>query len=185
MGAHGDRIALLRAPAYLGSRGEIDVVDLQGNFLVRGLAPAAGHTSRLAWSPDGTRIAYRTRSGRVAVVRASSGSRRELPPALHGRDPAWSPTGNALALATRRGIAVVHPSGRGHRQLTRGRGRDKSPSFSPDGRWIAFARQTGVCDRPGGRCEQDLYRVPRAGGKPTLIRRTPKLIETAPVWSPR
>ncbi len=79
----------------------------------------------------------------------------------------------------------MRPSRLGIRLLTRDGRTAKTPTWSPDGRWIAYAHQTGGCDRPDAPCEQDLYRVRAAGGAPELIRRTPKLIETSPVWAPR
>jgi Tol biopolymer transport system component len=167
------------------SRAGIDVVDLQGNVVTRDLAPDVASASRISWSPDSTRLVYGTRRNALRVVTSASSERRGLGRGVRGSDPAWSPDGRWIAFATSRGIAVVRPSGRSLRMLTRGGRRDKTPTWSPDGRWVAYARQTGACNRPDARCEQDLYRVAAAGGPAELIRRTPKLIETSPVWAPR
>jgi Tol biopolymer transport system component len=99
-------------------------------------------------------------------------------------DPSWSPGGTWLAVTTKRGIARVRPSGREFHMLTRGGPKDRAPTWSPDGGWVAFTRESGVCDRPEGRCRQDLFRVPAGGGAAELVRRTPALIETAPAWGP-
>ena len=178
----GDRLALVHALPGDASSARIDVVDLHGTVLTRDAAPDVAPTSRISWSPDGARLAYGTRAGRVRLLTVAPGARKALTGRPLGSDPAWSPNGRLLALATSRGIALVRRSRFGIRLLTRDGRRDKTPTWSPDGRWIAYAHQTGGCDRPDAPCEQDLYRVRAAGGDPELIRRTPKLIETSPVW---
>jgi Tol biopolymer transport system component len=181
----GDRLALVHALPGDASSAGIDVVDLHGTVVARDAAPDVAPTSRISWSRNGGRLAYGTRAGRVRLLTVASGARQALTGRPLGSDPAWSPNGRLIALATSRGIVLVQPSRFGIRLLTRGGRADKTPTWSPDGRWIAYAHQTGSCDRPDAPCEQDLYRVRAAGGNPELIRRTPKPIETSPVWAPR
>jgi Tol biopolymer transport system component len=185
----GKRIAVLRGSPGDQSDARVDVVDLGGTVQAKGLAPDVSPISRLSWSPDGRRLVYRQRSadptqpfGKLRVLTAASGKRRWLRVAVPGSDPAWSPDGAWVAFATSRGIAVARPSGSGYRLLTHGGVRDMTPTWSPDGSWVAYAHQSGTCDKPEGRCRQDLYRVAIAGGSGQLIRRTSKLIETNPVW---
>jgi WD40 repeat protein len=133
-----------------------------------------GGIPALAWSPDGSTIAYvvNTRSepsrSSVFVVRPGATPMRITEPsvlfsassgwgaldALNGFDElAWSPDGTRLALSTSRdGLIVVPIDGSGGRTVI-----DEHPgsfAWSPDGRQIAFG---------DGR---DLVIVPASGGTP-------------------
>jgi Tol biopolymer transport system component len=103
----------------------------------------------LAFSPDGRRIAFGSRSG-VYVVRASGGRARRI--AAGGSFPSWSADGRRLAYTGGDGdrVVVVTPTGR--RQWS-------APGFQPlwapsghllayytdrrDRRWIVIARANG------------------------------------------
>jgi TolB protein len=113
----------------------------------------------MAWSPDGTRLAVRSRSddrdefavvnvdgrGARTVKRRPAQGPRGLCP---GDGPTWSPDGQTLAFASgiQRGseLYVVNADGSGLRRLTRNRAHDHGPVWSPDGRKLAF-----VTDRSG------------------------------------
>jgi Tol biopolymer transport system component len=181
----GGRIALLLGDPGDKRRTRVVVIYLNGTIAARARAPDIAQQSPIAWSPDGRQLAYGTRHrAAIGVISPASGRHRNIPLPVAGSAPSWSPSGAWLAVATRRGIARVRPSGAGFRLLTRSEHKDRTPTWSPDGRWVAYAHRSGVCNRPEGTCRQDVYRVPAGGGAAELVRRTPALIETAPVWGP-
>ena len=131
-----------------GASTEIHLVGEDGSgdeTLVAGRAPA--------WSPDGTRIAFRTGDPEkpesettISIVNADGTggqvlARFEGEPQNPGA-PTWSPDGTMLAFATF-GIYVVEADGTDLRLVTRYDGErtcaDLEPSWSPDGSSIAFA----------------------------------------------
>jgi Tol biopolymer transport system component len=103
------------------------------------------------WSPDGSRIAYVTRTGssrnvetRLSLVNADGTNTIELNLGDGGgKQPAWSPNGQQLAFSSWRGggddhLFVVNVDGTGLRQLTFGSDLAFYPKWSPDGTKIAF-----------------------------------------------
>jgi Tol biopolymer transport system component len=157
-----------------------------------------------AWSPDGTTIAF-SRGPAIAFVDRparwrlmlvdSDGSRvRPFPRNLFGQQPAWSRDGRWLAFVSYRDrygqtcdrdncypageIYVVRADGSGLRRLTRDKADGRSPTWSPDGKWIAFARGRSA----KGPHRFRLYRVPTAGGKPSLVTQMPRGAYD-PAWS--
>ncbi len=100
----------------------------------------------LAWSPDGTRIAFEARPdrrsrGEIYVMNADGTGVKNLTndPASDAA-PAWSPDGTRIAFSRRYGddwaLYVMNADGSGATNLALG----KAPfsSWSPDGRKIAF-----------------------------------------------
>lgn len=59
------------------------------------------HVYRLAWSSDGSRLAFETDDGIWVVGSDGSGLRMVIP---HGHNPTWSPDGSRLAYATWEGL---------------------------------------------------------------------------------
>jgi TolB protein len=92
----------------------------------------AVESSRVVWSPDGTRVAFHaTQDGDsdVYVVEVATGSLRRLTNHIaRDRFPTWSPDGRSLAFTTDRDgddeIYVMHLDGSGLRRLTTSPGLD-------------------------------------------------------------
>jgi hypothetical protein len=99
-----------------GSSAALYALDSSGTNLRR--ITSAGQVTRYLWSPDGTRIAYVTKSGVVAVLSLKSGAVRELG---RGAPLAWSPNGRevVLAAAGKPVISAVSVSGGSERVLLR------------------------------------------------------------------
>ena len=120
----------------------------------------------LAWSPDGTQLAYVTFEQGHAVVYTQSliTNKRVLLANFRGSNsaPAWAPDGNSLAIVLARDgssqIHIVGADGKNLRRVTFTSGNtiDTEPNFSPDGQHLLF-----TSDRGGS---AQIYRVPVAGG---------------------
>jgi TolB protein len=100
----------------------------------------------IAWSPDGTRVAYaskHTGNNEIYVINAdgTGGTNITNDPAPDGHGN-WSPDGSKLAFASGRDgdveIFVMNPDGSGVTQLTQNAVFDGFPKWSPDGTKIAW-----------------------------------------------
>ena len=135
------------------------------------------------WSPDGKEIAfYAYRSGNrdIWVMPSQGGPARQLTshPGLDD-NPTWSPDGKEIAFSSIRNgdrrIWVIEAAGdQEPRRLTSGTGRETQPVWSPTGDWLAFTINSN-----------QLYRISREGGEPTLIPGGPEpTISLSPYFSP-
>lgn len=106
---------------------------------------AVGEVFSVAWSPDGTRIAYTVRRDEwIRLHDVGTGKPTELariPGGAH--DLAWSPDGTQIAVSDAKGIELVDVS-TGRRSTLTGEGRHAV--WSPDGTRIAFVRYDGEKD---------------------------------------
>ncbi len=164
-------------------------------------ATAAGHRD-IAWSPDGTRLAFVSNSTGhrygLEIVEVASGARLVLSDFEHDdAQPRWSPDGRWLVFSSRRDAARTNadlfliPSAGGEaicldtRAGTEGESVDGH--WSPDGRMIAFttnvrgrseislAHLDGMLDEAGG---------PR-GRSPRIVVLTNSIYDsTEPAWRP-
>jgi Tol biopolymer transport system component len=182
----GSRIAFVVAD-YDDATGDIWVVHRDGTGLER-LTDHGAMDDAPAWSPDGTRLAFRTyRSellGEIWVMQEDGTGLVNLTPkvgmgAIDHHRPAWSPDGSRIAYASTAGgdwsIWTMKADGSDRRQLTNTDDFDTEPTWSPDGQWIAFRRSS-----PG--VGSDIMIVPAVGGEAVRIALPGH--ERQPAWSP-
>jgi len=135
-----------REIAY-GSDDSLQAVDvITGNRRILAATPGA---SNVAWSPDGSKIAFMRFADELWLVGRDGSGLRKLFKAEFVGAPSWSPDSNQIAFpitqtypADGRILTVDLRTGSAH-QLTSpdfGEGSD-SPSWSPDGSRIAYERE--------------------------------------------
>jgi Tol biopolymer transport system component len=138
----------------------------------------------VAWSPDGTTLAWQNEAGETWLTNLASGRERLLVKALDfpGR-PSWSPDGRTIAMtaadAMCNRILLVDVASGAQRWIdpapwrsvsTRG---DDGPVWSPDGHWLAFSMMSTIWALPVG-----------PDGSPTgPARRLTREASDAPAWS--
>lgn len=122
----------------------------------------------LAWSPDGTQLAYVSFEERggiskpVVYVHALASGKRFIVANERGSNsaPAWSPDGKRLAVVlTRDGnsqVYLANADGSGLKRLTRSSDIDTEPTFTPDGKFVYFTSNRGG--------SAQIYRVSVEGG---------------------
>ena len=142
-------------PAAAGDTGRIAFVSNQEIFVMN--ADGTGQTQLTdntvfdgepSWSPDGTRIAFRSeRDGgywEIYVMNADGTGRTQLTTA-GGYGPQWSPDGSKIAFYEYENgnegpyIYVMNEDGTDKTRLTDNTGGDSDPAWSPDGSKIAFS----------------------------------------------
>ena len=131
-----------------------------------------GH-AELDWSPDGHNIAFveKDKQGTSAIFTLSRGNQTAhqiTAPAAPDEDwgPAFSPDGNQIAFVRAGNLLVMPAAGGESRRLTQASMRVLgSPAWTPDGQSIIFA-----VPEFGERRGDELWRIPAAGGEPTLVR---------------
>lgn len=103
-----------------------------------GLCPGVGRCGKLAWSPDGRRVAY-SQGTDLWVADLANGTREllvsgqltEANPMIGGRGsgPTWSPDGNTLAFMCGDDLCVISAEGGNPRVIGPG---IENPAWSPD-----------------------------------------------------
>jgi Tol biopolymer transport system component len=182
----GSRIAYV-ATEVEGEGSDIFVVNRDGTGQVK-LTSTLGTDDNPSWSPDGTKIAYRSyrdgRQGDIWVMDADGSNAVNitpdpLPDTTDERRPEWSPDGTRLAFSSNRAgtfdIWVMRADGSDPRQVSSGAEYDTEPSWSPDGGRIAFRRSDDNTS--------DIMVVFTLGGPP--LRLSFPGHELMPSWSPR
>lgn len=133
------------------SGGEVCIANADGTGLRR-LTTTHARAVAPAWSPDGTQIAFASRTtplgaphgtAGIFVVDVATGKIRVLTRNSADDFPAWSPDGARVAFTRDSAIAVTPSAGGSPRMLTRPRnGNDLGSSWSADGSKLAFTRYT-------------------------------------------
>ncbi|MEX0698560.1 MAG: hypothetical protein WD354_02400 [Acidimicrobiia bacterium] len=116
--------------------------------------PHTPHLASIAWSPDGTFLAFPTVEG-IAMSRPATCEIQVVPTSVTPKELSWSPDGNRFAytgipdLADRTDLFLINRDGTNEIQLTRGREWESHPAWSPLGDNLAFVQET--CDPNGCR----------------------------------
>ena len=139
-----------------------------------------------AFSPDGTRIAFRSErgGGGIFVMGATGEAVRRLSDV--GYNPSWSPDGRFIVCAQETieqpasrysnasALWVIDVSTGQRRQVTAGDA--VQPSWSPHGHRIAY----WAADATG---QRDLWTMPAQGGAPVAVTND-RFVDWSPIWSP-
>jgi hypothetical protein len=136
------------------------------------VAGTVGVVAAVAWSPDGSTLAYASLAGgatNIHTIPAGGGTDRQLTfsgAGIENTSPAWAPDNTKIAFSSNRDgndeIYVMNATdGGGQTRLTTSAGSDLHPTWSPDGSRIAFDS-----DRDG---VEQVYAVPATGGPETKL----------------
>jgi Tol biopolymer transport system component len=168
----GRFVAFTRVRAS-GALSHVFRIGVDGRQL-RLLSAPGDYAYGVAWSPDGSHVAYSTFDPaavvRVVVARSDGTLARTLATFQYEREPpptflAWSPDGKELAYVASTGeLDVVQVDGSETRVIAHGA---TQPAWSPDGRRIAYVGTDGII-------------VAGAGGTDTQVIADGAL----PTWSP-
>jgi TolB protein len=133
----GSRIAFASAGCS-GTTAAISVMNADGAnaHQIASLAPGPTclDTGGMAWSPDGTRIAFSV-NGMLEVVNGDGSNVHPLGGVM-GNEPAWSPDGSQIVFHEDSGLWEIGVDGSALHKLTDGP--DEHPSWSPNGQAIVF-----------------------------------------------
>jgi Tol biopolymer transport system component len=159
---------------------------VDGRNAINLTADSADADFQPAFSPDGSRIAFRSEreGGGIFLMGATGESVRRL--SDFGFDPAWSPDGRTIAVATEgvddplsrdtvSALWLIDASSGGKRRLAEGDA--VQPSWSPNGRRIAY---WGL---PAGSGQRDLWTVAAGSAEKPVRVTSDDAVDWNPFWS--
>ncbi|HEX8084797.1 MAG TPA: hypothetical protein VF529_10950 [Solirubrobacteraceae bacterium] len=171
---------------------DIYAADAEPGSAWQGLTTDPGEDAQAAWSPDGTRVAFRARRPgehyfEIYLVDADGTGERRLTytprPANdavpYSSQPSWSPDATEIVFRSNRDgepdVWLMSADGTDARQVADDPGDERYPGFSPDGTRIAF-----TSTRDG---DTDVYTMRRDGGDVQQLTHN-DVYDSAPAWSP-
>jgi len=166
--------------AYI-SQGDIWSISPEGGKARRITEDGDVRAWPIAWSPDGTKIAFARARENIDLwtVDLKTGEEERLTsPIEHDISPSWSPGGDRIAFSSDRlgtyDIWVLDMATGDFSRITDWPSDEGAPCWSPDGRWLLFVAQRED--------NQDIWVMP-SGGKAFQLTRTSEH-EFLPRWSP-
>ncbi len=145
-----DGQAIAVATRLGGSWGGIYLLDRFGKNRTK-LVGLSDFDGAAAWSPDGTKIAFRSEVsspagpyGRIFVVNRDGTGAHQLTPEstdfTYDEGPSWSPDGTRLVFSRNGELSLINADGSG---LVSTGVRGQYPAWSPDGTQIVYTSVTG------------------------------------------
>jgi TolB protein len=135
----GSKIAFASAPCDGKTAAAISEMNSDGTSSHQVMAflpaPTCIGIGGMAWSRDGTRIAF-TLNGTLEVMNPDGSNVHALGSNITGNEPAWSPDSSQVVFHEDSGLWEIGADGSGLHQLTNGP--DEYPSWSPDGTTLVF-----------------------------------------------
>ena len=173
------------------SGGDLYTVLPDGSGLLALTATPDVEEAQAAWSPDGSRVAFRVgRPGttdvlHVAVMNADGSGRSVITSGdHHSSQPGWSADGQRIIYrrsvpgdANSGDVWVMGADGSGPQQLVALAGDERYPSFSPDGRRLVYENRVTPSD------DFEIY-VAVADGSGAAPITDNAVFDSAPAWSP-
>ncbi|MGE0460564.1 MAG: protein kinase [Vicinamibacterales bacterium] len=165
---------------------DIHLQRVEGSNTINLTLDSPADDTQPAFSPDGTRIAFRSErgGGGIFVMGATGEAVRRLSDV--GYNPSWSPDGRFIVCAQETieqpasrysnmsALWVIDVSTGERRELTAGDA--VQPSWSPHGQRIAY----WAADASG---QRDLWTMPAEGGAPVALT-SDRFVDWSPHWSP-
>ncbi len=148
---------------FSSSDGEISLMDVNGRAIEQ-LTDNNGSNSRPVYSPDGSKIAFRSdRDGREIYLINSDGSNEIRLTTHYDENPRFSPDGSQIVFTSFRDLPtgnnevyIMNADGSNQTNLSNHYAYDSTPFFTRDGLFIIFRANRGASSGPGEVYRMDL-----------------------------